>query len=284
VLNPEAPSPLYRQLAEELAARIRSGKLGVGQRIPSEQELVQLHGIGRPTVRQATDFLVRQGLLERRRGSGTYVLPARAEVDLFTLGGTIAAFEGAGVVLSTAFVEPLRNVECVSAEAGPIASRVAYVFGRLGHVGDRPVLFERTFLDAAVFPGLNARWLEQEPLSRLVQHRYRQRPVSGRQTIRAFSLEAREARLLKVTKGESALLIERTLDFPGAKSALFTRIFALTDRVLLTQSLTEPLAPANVEREDPGLELERRRTRAGRKGKITRESAVARQTTRKDEA
>ncbi|MFL6539073.1 MAG: GntR family transcriptional regulator, partial [Chthoniobacterales bacterium] len=48
-------------------------------------ELSRQHGIGRPTVRQATELLVKRGLIERRRGSGTYVRKAEQRVDLFSL-------------------------------------------------------------------------------------------------------------------------------------------------------------------------------------------------------
>lgn len=242
MLNPEAPIPLYRQLADELEERIYSGKIAAGDRIPSEHELSSLHGIGRPTVRQATDYLVRQGLLERRRGSGTFVLPPRTQVDLFTLGGTIAAFEGAGLVLRTTVIEEVTYRAKLDEDAGPLANRAGFTFTRLGRVDGLPVLLERMYLDAAVFPAFDTQPVAQEPLSRLVQRHYHRRPVGGQQTIRAWKLAPSEASSLNVEPGHGALLIERKLDFVTAKSALFTRIFALTDRVVLAQSLTDPLA------------------------------------------
>jgi GntR family transcriptional regulator len=246
MLNPEAPIPLYRQLADELEDCIYSGKLATGERIPSEHELSSLHGIGRPTVRQATDYLVRLGLLERRRGSGTFVLPPRTQVDLFTLGGTIAAFEGAGLVLRTSIIESVKHHVQLDAEAGPLADRVGFTFARLGSVDGHPVLLERMYLDATVFPGFDAQPVEHEALSRLVQRHYHRRPVGGKQTIRVWALTAREASALKVEPKHGALLIERTLNFVSAKAALFARIFVLTDRVALAQSLTDSLALAAV--------------------------------------
>ena len=50
MLNPNAPIPLYRQLADLLAAQIRTGDPAPGRRIPSEHQLAATHGIGRPTV------------------------------------------------------------------------------------------------------------------------------------------------------------------------------------------------------------------------------------------
>ena len=67
-LNADSPIPLYRQLATVLLARIRDGEYPLGSKIPAEPELSRRFGIGRPTVRQATDLLIRRRCIERRRG------------------------------------------------------------------------------------------------------------------------------------------------------------------------------------------------------------------------
>jgi len=59
---------------EALRARIVSGEWPVGARIPTEPSLVEMLGVGRNTVREAVQSLVHSGLLERRQGSGTYVV------------------------------------------------------------------------------------------------------------------------------------------------------------------------------------------------------------------
>jgi DNA-binding FadR family transcriptional regulator len=60
----------------QLRERISSGEWPVGTRIPAEPALVELLGVGRNTVREAVQSLVHSGLVERRQGSGTYVLSA----------------------------------------------------------------------------------------------------------------------------------------------------------------------------------------------------------------
>jgi DNA-binding FadR family transcriptional regulator len=60
----------------ELRHRITSGDWPIGSRIPAEPALVELLGVGRNTVREAVQSLVHAGLVERRQGSGTYVLSA----------------------------------------------------------------------------------------------------------------------------------------------------------------------------------------------------------------
>ena len=101
MLNRQSPIPLYHQLADILLAGIRSGQYAPGERIPSELKLAAAYQIGRPTVRQAIDLLVRKRFLNRRRGSGTYVSAQRREVALFSLEGTIASFHREGLEVET---------------------------------------------------------------------------------------------------------------------------------------------------------------------------------------
>lgn len=65
---------LAPQVIEQLRAQIDSGEWPVGTRIPTEPELVEALGVGRNTVREAVNALVHAGVLERRQGSGTYVI------------------------------------------------------------------------------------------------------------------------------------------------------------------------------------------------------------------
>src|SRR4051812_11220903 len=65
---------LIDQVIEQLRTQITSGRWAVGARTPTESELAQLTATSRNTVREAVQSLVHAGLLERRQGSGTYVL------------------------------------------------------------------------------------------------------------------------------------------------------------------------------------------------------------------
>ncbi|GEN78356.1 FadR/GntR family transcriptional regulator [Actinotalea fermentans] len=65
---------LIDQAVGRLRKQITSGAWPVGTRIPPEPELTELIGVGRNTVREAVQSLVHAGMLERRQGSGTYVI------------------------------------------------------------------------------------------------------------------------------------------------------------------------------------------------------------------
>lgn len=95
VVDPNSPEPLYSQVARQLRAAIEDGRLPTGGRLDNEVDLAARLHLSRPTIRQAIQSLVNQGLLVRKRGVGTQVVrtkvarPLRLSSlfdDLSTLG------------------------------------------------------------------------------------------------------------------------------------------------------------------------------------------------------
>jgi GntR family transcriptional regulator, transcriptional repressor for pyruvate dehydrogenase complex len=68
-------SRLSDRLAALLAEQVSAGSLAPGDRLPTEQQLAELHGVSRTVVREAVHQLKSQGLLISRQGSGVYVAP-----------------------------------------------------------------------------------------------------------------------------------------------------------------------------------------------------------------
>lgn len=79
-------SSLITQVTTQLRDEIVSKRWPVGSRIPTEAELCEITGTGRNTVREAVQALVHAGMVERRQGSGTFVM---ATSDL---GGTLGKY------------------------------------------------------------------------------------------------------------------------------------------------------------------------------------------------
>lgn len=65
--------PLYRKIAEDIKAAIRTGVWKYGQRIPSERELMPKYQVSRITARQALQIIEQEGLISRSRGKGSIV-------------------------------------------------------------------------------------------------------------------------------------------------------------------------------------------------------------------
>ena len=70
---------LSHEVLERLLARIRSGEFEVDSWLPSERDLMQSFGVGRPAVREALQSLERMGLIAIVHGEGAQVLPLSAE-------------------------------------------------------------------------------------------------------------------------------------------------------------------------------------------------------------
>ena len=73
-LNPNSGMPIYRQLFQQLRQRIVSGQLASGERMPSVRDLSGELKINLLTVAKVYQWLEGEGLVETRRGLGTFVL------------------------------------------------------------------------------------------------------------------------------------------------------------------------------------------------------------------
>ena len=82
-LDRNTPVPLYYQLKQYLIGQVRSGKLKVGDMLPTEFELCEKFGVSRPTVRQAMSEMVAEGYLYRHKGKGTFVSKPKLEGRFF---------------------------------------------------------------------------------------------------------------------------------------------------------------------------------------------------------
>lgn len=231
-LNASSPIPLYRQLADRLLAAIDAGTYAVNTKIPSEHDLAQSFSIGRPTVRQATDLLVRRGRLERRRGSGTFVKPSSPTIDVLSLAGTSAAFQNS---------EFSADIELI--EGAVLGADNCYTVQRRVLVEGEPVLLETLRFDGDVFTQLDTQNLENRSLSTLVKEVYFLEPLSADQRFSVTLANASISKALNVTRNTPLLHVHRSLNFPNQPNALSADIVCRTDRFDFSQTL-HPTQPA----------------------------------------
>ncbi|WP_020558554.1 GntR family transcriptional regulator [Thiofilum flexile] len=237
-LNTRSPIPLYQQLAERIRQDVAASVYAVDTKIPSEHELASYYGIGRPTVRQATDLLVREGLLQRRRGSGTYVLPPVQQLDLFSLAGTSAALAGSQARIT--LLQPPRLLALDEPHPVIFTGRRAYYFQRLSSLAAEPVLLETFYLDAELFYGLEQHNLEGDSLARLVRETYYLEASEAEQSFSIIYPEPSIGILLKTNRHTPLLQVGRTLHFGSHRAAIYCDIHCRTDRFHFSQTIHLP--------------------------------------------
>ncbi|MFB7088647.1 GntR family transcriptional regulator [Streptomyces sp. NPDC056296] len=77
--DPQAPYAPYMRVLDALTADISAGKLGPGDRVPSEVELCERHGVARETARRAVRVLRERGLVRTEWGRGSFVAERAGE-------------------------------------------------------------------------------------------------------------------------------------------------------------------------------------------------------------
>jgi len=109
--------PLYLQIKDILKQKMINNEYPVGSTIPSENELEEIFGVSRMTIRQAVTELVNEGLLrkERGRGKGTVVLSNAISDRLTTVKSFTQKMQDQGLVLKNkeiniSFVKPSETV------------------------------------------------------------------------------------------------------------------------------------------------------------------------------
>lgn len=207
-------SPLYRQLARNLADAVREGRYHADEALPSERLLSESLGVSRVTARKAIDELVNDGLVVRRRGSGNYI-SLRMEQPLTRLSGFSEELRHRGRSPGSRWL--LRALRAASAEerehlALPAGSRVARL--RRLRLGDGDVMaYEVTSIPQSVLPDPAG---VAESLYEHLAARGRA-PVSATQHIRAINADAKLAKLLAIRANDAVLFITRVgFDAAGA--------------------------------------------------------------------
>src|ERR1700755_1488077 len=89
-------SLLYARVETVLAGEITRGDLKVGDQLPTEDSLIARFGVSRITVRRAIQNLVSRGLIEIRRGKGTFVTAPKITQELTELTGSVEDMHALG--------------------------------------------------------------------------------------------------------------------------------------------------------------------------------------------
>ena len=186
-------------------------QLSIGDAIPSERQLSADLRMSRLTVRAALDDLVRDGLLVRRRGSGTFVGEPKIAQEL-----TMTSFSED--MRSRGMVPANRTLSLVVVQAGAHLGRLlmvspsepVVVFKRLRLADRETMAIETLHVRQSLIPGLSAEDLERHSFYELLEDRYGVVMAGGTQTIEPTVTNEEESAALGVPLHSPAFLFERT--------------------------------------------------------------------------
>jgi GntR family transcriptional regulator len=203
--------PIYQQLNEALRGLVSSGEFKTGARFLSEREVSLRFEVSRVTANKALSNLVSEGILEFRKGVGTFVRGGVLDYDLRSLVSFTGKAAAAGKRPTTRVLSFDRTLASAVSPRIVAALRVGqgdglYAVERLRLVDGKPVILERRFVVESFCPGLHQRDFGSS-LYGLWTDRFKLEIAGADQSIRAAAIRGREARLLAVSGGAAGLVV-----------------------------------------------------------------------------
>lgn len=203
---------IYHRIRRDISDSIAAGDHLPGSRIPSESALAERYGVTRMTVRQAINGLITDGLVIRRQGSGTYVLPGRqAQRALNRLAGFTEDMRDQGHQATSTELEhgemeaPQRVGQWL--ELNERAHVVS--IQRLRWLDDEPVALHSVWLPLWLAPELARRSMDGASLYETLERDFGVRLSTARQRITASAATAEQATHLRVDPGSPLLFTVR---------------------------------------------------------------------------
>lgn len=146
-INHNSPVPLYYQLREQIRDNILSGKWEYGKELPPELQLCETLKLSRATVKQAMDGLVQEGLIERKKGKGTFVIYQNEGHNIFSEPSLSRQVAEAGAevysrVLSASVGKLEKDISGYFEETGQDFCKIK----RVRYVRNRPVAIEENYI------------------------------------------------------------------------------------------------------------------------------------------
>jgi GntR family transcriptional regulator len=211
-IDPDSPLPLYAQVESILAGAIADGTFPPGSRLPNEDELVERYSVSRTTIRQTIQNLVRRGLVEIRRGKGTFVLQLKITQELTELSGFVEDMQSVGREASARVLDKqiVPASDSVARQLAITAGTPVVRIQRVRLADNIPLSFDETFLLREIGEKVMADNLETEPIFSLLEQKYDTALVEAEYRLEAVSADAIVARALGIAVGSPIFLIERT--------------------------------------------------------------------------
>ena len=231
---PADSTPLYVQLASQLAHGIRSGAYPLEHALPSERVLSESMQVSRITARKAIDLLVDKGLVVRRHGSGNFIA-SREPQGLTRLTSFSEQLATSGHLAQTIWlnqkVDTPDDAERTALRLPPSA-QVARL-NRLRLADGIPVALEVSVVPLTVLPD------PQEMSGSLYEYLQSQghAPDTAKQLLRALSADKELARHLQIPVATAVLWVTRTSFDAAGVAVEFTHTYCRSDYYTYTADL-----------------------------------------------
>lgn len=234
-INRDSPIPLHHQVRSYLLRCIERGELLPGQQLLQEREYAARFGISLAPVRQAILDLVKEGLLYRTPGRGTFVREQKVEEKISILSSFSESMKAKGLGAVQRVVD-LRVLKLPQSLRKTLESEgQQFVFlQRVASVESEAIALLTSYLPAMLVPGLESLDFNSRSLYKTLEERYGIVLARAENTIEVVRSRGAQSTVLGIPPGTPMLQVEgKTYDVTG-QFVEFAQVLYRADRFRFT--------------------------------------------------
>ena len=205
----------YIDIADDIRSKIFDKKYTYGQKLPYEYVLCVAYHCNKETMKKALDILVKEGLIVRRRGAGTFVKDYDASADHITKAkqagqGLSRQLEGKAKLTSEIIeFEVVPSDEHISKKLQIEEGSFVYHIIRNRIVNDEPYCIEIMYMPISIIPNLKVEHLKNS-IYKYIEKELKLKIQSTHKTIRGHLSSQLEQQYLGLKEYEPYFEVEQT--------------------------------------------------------------------------
>jgi GntR family transcriptional regulator len=222
--------PAYQRIQSVIRRRIDAGQLHPGDAVASERDLAKIHQVSLMTARHALASLEREGIVERRRGIGTFV--AAPKIHFNKLKSYTEQLSGRSLVAASKvlFAKVLDNENEAAARLSLPPTSHILKLERLRHAAGEPFALETCYLSAAEFSGILNAPVSRESLFGILERDYKIEIGYADEEVDATAADPRIAEILSIPRRDPLLRIRQVIYSAKGRPIMYVLGFYRSDR------------------------------------------------------
>lgn len=231
-------APLYAQVEQALVTRL-GVDLHPGDRLPTEDELIDEFDVSRITIRRAIQNLAARNVIVTKRGQGSFVTTPSFKQPLNALTGFVEDMDVHGLPSHARVVKIEEITAPPDARAAlelPLGAQVTHI-ERIRLAAGHPVSFDDTYLPIDLGRLIAQDDLENEQIFTLLEDRHNTPLREAAYALQASTADAEIAEALQIAEGSAVFRIERTSFTTGQRPVDYEVLHYRGDAITFTTRL-----------------------------------------------
>ena len=203
----------YEKIAFDIKEDILSEKYKPNEQLPFEKELCEKYNVSKMTVKKALDLLVNDGLIIKRRGSGTFVKDITEKeiqriIEKKQFSGLTTTSIGHKVTSKVLEFKIINATKEIADILKIEEDEFIYFVHRVRYVDDKAVVIEKTYIPLNLIPGMKLADVKKS-IYGYIKDKLGLNIQSAHSTVRAMKSDELDRKYLNLEKDEPILEVER---------------------------------------------------------------------------